>query len=313
MRSFIISVVLLSAGLVFYSCHKPETGGSQTIKKPFKIALIQMEVFGGDRDMNLEHAREQIETAACNGADIALLPEVMDLGWTHPSALELADRIPGGYTYEHIARAAKVNSIYVCAGMVERDGESVYNSAVIIDPDGNLLIKHRKLNELDIAHDLYQQGDRINVSHTSLGTLGLMICADATSKDWTVQRSLGYMGADIILSPSSWAVPPDHDNVATPYGDTWRTAYQTVAHEFGMWIIGVSNVGNIPEGPWKGWNCIGCSLVIGPEGNEVLQGPYGAHADTIMYVDIETMKRPARGTTWYQYWKNRQKKTTEVQ
>jgi hypothetical protein len=70
-----------------------------------------------------------------------------------------------------------------------------------------------------------------------------------------------------------------------------------------MWIIDVSNVGHIPEGPWKGWNCIGCSLVIDPQGKEVLQGPYGAGADTIMYVDVETLERPARGTGWHQYWK----------
>jgi predicted amidohydrolase len=157
----------------------------------------------GERDLNLAHAREQIGKAATSGADIALLPEVMDLGWTHPSALELADRIPGGDAFEQLADAAETNNIYVCAGIVERDGDSIYNSAVIIGPDGNLLIRHRKLNELDIAHDLYAQGDRLNVCHTSLGTLGLMICADGTSKDWVIQRSLGYMGADIILSPSS--------------------------------------------------------------------------------------------------------------
>jgi predicted amidohydrolase len=182
----------------------------------------------------------------------------------------------------------------------------IYNSAVIIGPDGNLLIKHRKLNELDIAHDLYAQGDRINVCHTGLGTLGLMICADATAQDWPVQRSLGYMGADIILSPSSWAVPPEHNNEETPYGDTWRVPYKAAATEFGIWVIGVSNVGWIPEGPWKGWRCIGCALVYDPQGNEVLQGPYGAEADTIMYVDVETLKRPARGTGWYRYWKSRQ-------
>lgn len=299
-------VILSVAGIFLQGCHKPVPAVTQTIKKPFKIALVQMNVIGGERDKNLAHAREQIRIAAGHGADIALLPEVMDLGWTHPSALVLADRIPGGVAYEQLAEEARQDKIFVCAGLIEKDGETIYNSAVIIGPDGNLLIKHRKLNELDIAHDLYAQGDRLNVCHTSLGTLGLMICADATSKDWTIQRSLGYMGADIILSPSSWAVPPDHNNTDTPYGDTWRTAYKTVAREFGMWIIGVSNVGNIPEGPWKGWNCIGCSLVIDARGNEVLQGPYGAAADTIMYVDVETLERPARGTNWNKYWSGMQ-------
>ncbi len=300
--------IIFSFTMFLQGCQKKteETTEVLTRKNPFKIALVQMTVVGGQRDVNLEHAREQIEKAAAGGADIALLPEVMDLGWTHPSALELADSIPGGYTFEILAKAARENKIFVCAGIIERDDVTIYNSAVIISPDGELLIKHRKLNELDIAHDLYAQGDRLNVCHTELGTLGLMICADATARDMTIQRSLGYMGADIILSPSAWAVPPEHNNEEDPYGDTWRDVYKPVAKEFGMWIIGVSNVGWIPEGPWKGWRCIGCSLVIDPLGNEVLQAPYGAEADTIIYLDIETLERPARGTGWWDYWSTKQ-------
>jgi len=49
-------------------------------------------------------------------------------------------------------------------------------------------------------------------------------------------------------------------------------------------------------------NCIGCSLVINPEGKEVLKGPYGVKADTIMYLDITTLERPARGTDWNKFW-----------
>jgi predicted amidohydrolase len=66
----------------------------------------------------------------------------------------------------------------VCSGLVERAGDQVFNSAVILDRRGKLLLLHRKLNELTIGHEYYAQGDRLNVCHTELGTLGLMICAD---------------------------------------------------------------------------------------------------------------------------------------
>ncbi len=268
----------------------------------FRLAIIQMYVEGGALDVNLKHASERIKEAAENGADFALLPEVMDLGWTHSSALNLAYPIPNGKTYNILAKAARNNKIFVCAGIVEKDGDKTYNSAVLIDDIGNLLIKHRKLNELDIAHNLYAQGDRLNVCHTKFGTMGIHICADAAATDRILSRSLGYMGADIILSPSSWAVPPDYDNLKSPYGDVWNRSYKPVAREFRMWIVGVSNVGPIKDGPWKGWNCIGSSLVIGPDGNEVLQGPYGADKDTIIYIDITTLERPARGTDWSKVW-----------
>jgi predicted amidohydrolase len=169
---------------------------------------------------------------------------------------------------------------------------------VIIDNKGQLLIKHRKLNELDIAHDVYAQGDRLNVCTTPWGTMGLLICADANARDHVLSRSLCYMGADVILAPSSWAVPPDHDNKKDPYGDTWRKAFMQVAEEFSVWFAAASNVGPVTEGPWKNWKCIGCSLVVDPEGHEVMMGPYGEKAETILYHTIQPVPRPARGTLW---------------
>jgi len=301
--AFLYLAMFLSAGC---GNDKPsimeENEAMSKLVGPVKLALVQMNVVGGELDLNLRHAAERITEAANKGAHLALLPEVMDLGWTHPSAKTMAYPVPGGKTFQHLAAAARQNQIYVVAGIIEKNGDKTYNAAVLIGPDGKLMLKHRKLNELDIAHDLYDTGDRLNVCHTELGTIGLMVCADAGAKEFAVQRSLGYMGADMILSPSSWAVVADHDNENEPYGDTWRNNYVQVAREFQMWIVGVSNVGWLTAGPWKGWKCIGCSLVIDPDGNEVLQAPYGADADTIIYLDAELRERPARGTNWNEYW-----------
>lgn len=96
---------------------------------PFKLALIQMFVKGGDRAWNLNHAEELIAEAASNGADLALLPECMDLGWTHPASLVSAGEIPDGEACRRLSEAARQNGILVCAGLTERDGDRVYNSA----------------------------------------------------------------------------------------------------------------------------------------------------------------------------------------
>jgi len=197
---------------------------------------------------------------------------------------------------------AKQNAIYVCAGLTERSNDQVYNAAVIIDKQGKLLCKHRKLNELGIGHEYYAQGDRLNVVETEFGTFGLMICADGCAKDHVLARSLCYMGADVILSPSAWAVATDHDNTKDPYGDTWRHSYIPVAREFSTAIFGVSNVGKITDGPWKGRKCIGCSLAIDSDGQEIFQGLYGIDAECILYVDVQPTSRPARGTGWNSVW-----------
>jgi predicted amidohydrolase len=271
---------------------------SQTTTKEFNLAIVQMYVKPGEKDNNLAHAEQLIREAAVNNADVVLLPEVMDLGWTHPSAKWLADPIPQGETCRRLCKSAKENNVFLCCGIVEKDGNTIYNAAVIIDNKGKVLIKHHKLNELDIAHDVYAQGDRLGVCKTPWGTFGLLICADAFAKDHMLTRSLCYMGADVILSPSSWAVSPDHNNDLKPYGKEWLDAYTPVAREFSVWIASASNVGPVIEGPWKNWKCIGCSLIVGPDGKEKLKGPYGEDAEKILYYTINPVPRPARGTKW---------------
>ena len=253
---------------------------------PFRAALVQMLVVGGEREANLQRAVELIDAGAAQGADLVVLPEAADLGWTHPSARTRAEPIPRGDSFQRLASAARANGVYVCAGLIERDETKIYNSAVLIDRRGELVLLHRKINELDIARDLYAIGDRLRVAETELGRLGLHICADGFADGQTLSRSLGEMGADVILSPGAWAVDADHDNEQEPYGQIWRDSYIPVAREFSVWMIGVSNVGWLEEGPWAGKKCIGSSLVIDPNGSEVVCGPYGHDAEAIVFLDI---------------------------
>ena len=74
---------------------------------------------------------------------------------------ECAEAIPDGPTCVAFREAAARAGVLVCAGLVERAGEHVFNAAVLIDADGRVVLHHRKLNELDIAQDLYARGDRL--------------------------------------------------------------------------------------------------------------------------------------------------------
>lgn len=270
----------------------------------FRLALIQMRVVGGERTLNLEHARDLIAIAAAEGAQVVLLPETMDLGWTHQSARTLAQPIPDGDTCRALRDAAQRHKLYLCAGLVERDGERVYNAAVFIDPDGVVRHTHRKLNEVTFGHGVYDQGDRLGVIRTPLATFGVMICADGFAVGQVIARTLGYMGADIILSPSAWAVAPDHDNLKNPYGELWRRNYRPVATDFQLWIASVSNVGWYSKpGSDIAQPVIGNSMVFDPNGTEVVTGPHGHDAETILYVDVTPRPRPARACGWEQHWK----------
>ncbi|MBL9127521.1 MAG: 16S rRNA (cytidine(1402)-2'-O)-methyltransferase [Verrucomicrobiales bacterium] len=194
-----------------------------------RLAMAQMRVEPGRPGENLDRAEALIRRAREEGASLVLLPEVLDFGWTDPSALEGAGGIPDGESFARLSAAAAREGIHVCAGLAERHGERLFNAAVLLGPDGELLLHHRKIHEIPFARALYATGNRLGVVETALGRIGVMICADALAPDRIVPRTLGEMGAEFVVSPCAWAVPPDHDNARSPYGGLWLEAYGPVA------------------------------------------------------------------------------------
>jgi predicted amidohydrolase len=253
----------------------------------------QMLVRGGDLDGNLGRAAAMIRAAGAAGCQAVVLPECLDVGWTHPAARTLAQPIPGP-TSAALCAAARATGIMVAAGLVERDGPRLFNAALLIWAEGEILLKHRKINILEIAQDLYAVGDRLGVAQTAVGTLGLDICADNFPDSLALGHALGRMGARCLLSPSAWAVPADHDQVRDPYGAMWVEAYGQLARLYDMAVVGVSNVGPVEAGPWAGRRCVGCSLAVGPGGAVLARGPYGSEA--LVPVDIPSAPASARGT-----------------
>ena len=126
-------------------------------ERRIKLALGQMLVEGGRPQENLARAVEMIAQAGRQGCQIVVLPECLDLGWAHPSARQLAAEIPGP-TSEVLCRAAAEAGLHVVAGLTERAGSRIYNAAVLIDPRGQMLLKHRKINLLDIEQERLLDG-----------------------------------------------------------------------------------------------------------------------------------------------------------
>jgi predicted amidohydrolase len=197
----------------------------------------------------------------------------------------LAVAIPGRIS-ERLGHAAREANIYVAAGLTERVGDRLYNAAILVDPRGQIILKHHKITLLDIEQDLYSIGDRLGVVETPLGVIGLNICADNFPGSLVLGHALGCMGAQVLLSPSAWAVPAEHDPVTEPYGTLWEGSYCTLARSYRMPVIGVSNVGRITAGPWSGRKCIGCSLAVGSDGAVLAKGEYGVDAQQLIAIDV---------------------------
>jgi N-carbamoylputrescine amidase len=261
-----------------------------------RIGMAQILVEGGQSGANLGRAVAMIERAAAAGCDVVVLPECMDVGWMHPAARELAQPVPGPSS-DRLAGAARAHAVYVVAGLTERAGDRVYNSAVLLGPDGRLLLRHRKINELDIAHGLYAIGDSLGVAHTPLGTIAISVCADNFPDTLCFAHAQARMGAQLLLSPAAWAVDAGHDDATERYGAIWETGYTSVARLFDMAVVGVSNVGRLAAGPWRGRKCIGCSLAVAPGGTVLARGPYGDAAEELVVVDVPVVPRTRAGTS----------------
>ena len=105
-----------------------------------KIALGQILVEGGEPERNFERAHKMIVNAKKEDCQIIVLPETIDFAWTHPSSLNEAKAIPGAYS-DLFCGWAKESNIYVCVGLTEKRGDKNYNTALLINNEGEILIK----------------------------------------------------------------------------------------------------------------------------------------------------------------------------
>jgi predicted amidohydrolase len=132
-------------------------------------------------------------------ADVILLPEGISVVGTTKSYVEVAETVPGPTT-KALGEVAKARNAYIVAGIYEREGPAVYNTAVLIDRKGEVAGTYRKvyLPREEIERGL-TPGTHFPVFQTDFGKVGLMICYDVFFAE--PARALANQGADMILMP----------------------------------------------------------------------------------------------------------------
>lgn len=260
-----------------------------------KVGMGQMLVEGGEPQRNLQRAEEMIERAAQQKCQIVLLPECLDLAWTHPSALNEAEPIPGKWS-DILCASAKKHQMFVCAGLTEKLNTQVYNSAVLINSEGKIILKYSKINVLSVGQEFYSIGQKLSVVETPFGVIGVNICSDNYKDGLPIGHALARMGAQIILSPSSWTVDYSIVEGEDPYGEKWIKPYSSLAQLYNLVMIGTTSVGYIVGGPYEGKKMIGCSLALGPDGI-LARGDYNEFAGELITVEFEVPQRIEKGTT----------------
>ena len=170
-----------------------------------RVGIYQNHPKFGEVDYNIDMAIEVL-----NGieADLMVLPELFNTGYQFVSREEtesLAEEIPSGKTCKAMMEMAGAKSMFVVFGMAERDESCVYNSAVVLGPEGFMGI-YRKIHLFAEEKYFFDPGDTgFRVFDLGQARIGIMICFD-----WWFPESarvLGLLGADIICHPANLVLP----------------------------------------------------------------------------------------------------------
>ncbi len=165
-----------------------------------RLAVANYRPRGGKtaRD-NLVQLRPHVARAAELNADLVVLGECITSVGTSLSAANVAEPIPGPST-DYLGRLAKEHELYIVTSLNERAGHLIYNSAVLLSPEGKLVGKYRKVC---LARGGYRKGiapgQEFGVFDTDIGRIGMMICFDVHMPE--VARGLAANGAEIIAMP----------------------------------------------------------------------------------------------------------------
>jgi predicted amidohydrolase len=238
-----------------------------------KIATMQFAPAFGDPAGNLEKIRA---LALFARADLYVLPEFCTTGYQFADRAEataLAEYVPGGRSVARLCEIAAETGAVICAGLAERDGERLYNSAVVVD-DGGILLLYRKTHLFKDEKGLFEPGDMgfpVRPLPDRDVRIGALVCFDWIFPE--VARALALSGADLLLHPS---------NLVTPWG---QRAMATRALENGVYVALANRIGSEERAGRDRLTFTGGSRILSPRG-EVL-AELGAEEEGVAVAEID--------------------------
>ena len=229
------------------------------------------------------HIRSLVSEIPDGAADLIMLPEM----WNGPYEARLFPTFAepeGGPSWQFLSDLAKGRHVYLCGGSIaERDGDRVYNTAYVFDPEGRQIAKHRKMHLFDIdvtggqrfrESDTLSPGNDVTTFSTPFCTMGLCICYD-----FRFPELAGLMvdqGAKVILVPAAFNMTtgPAH----------WELLFRSRAVDNQVYTVGTAPARNL-SASYHSW---GHSIVCSPWG-EVLSEMDETEGVSITPLDLDRL------------------------
>lgn len=263
------SLIIFVAGAAFAATCRAAEPADQ-----LKIAAVQMRS-SKNLEENIKRTNDFIEQCADNGARVVVFPECSVTGYfndtaTQTSAKQLAD------AQQRIAAACKQHQVYAIVGSPWREGEKLYNSAIMISPEGKVIERYHKVQ---LAEDWPHPGDHLSVFKMDGVMCTTMICHDERYPE--IVRLPVLVGAQIVFYISHESGIKSEHKIA-PY----RAQIQARAVENGVWVVQANAPANKDTSGSHGQ-----SRIIDPDGNIVEEASIFGEDIVMATIDVEQAGR----------------------
>ncbi|MDQ1302002.1 MAG: hydrolase protein [Chloroflexota bacterium] len=242
------------------------------------IALAQMAPALNDNEENLRRMAATIQRICSEQpTNLIVFPELALSGYECGlNFTRLAERVPG-HAVSYLSGKAAEFSVHVAFGMpVKEKVESIlFNAAVLIGPDGELIGDYRKLHLRGEEKMAFRPGYRLPVFETEFGNLGVLIGWDLAFPE--VARSLTLDGADLIVACAAWEAN---------FIEEWRAYSVARACENAVYIAAANRVGQEPSYAFGGE-----SMLVGPRGQVHTALDEAVEGYAVATIDLDEIRR----------------------
>lgn len=279
--------------------------------KKIKIGFLQQHNVA-DQQLNITRLASDIANLAEHGAQLIVLQELHNSLYfcqtENVNLFDLAEPIPGPST-NFYGELARQYGVVIVTSLFERRAAGLYhNTAVVIEKDGTIAGKYRKMHIPDdpayYEKFYFTPGDLgFHPIETSLGKLGVLVCWDQWYPE--AARLMALQGAELLIYPTAIGYESsDTEDEQQRQREAWTTVQRGHAVANGLPVVSVNRVGYEPDpsGQTKGIQFWGSSMVVGPQGEMLYRASEVEEECTIVSVDLNHSEHVRR---WWPFLRDR--------
>ena len=263
--------------------------------RTLRVAAVSMNGFLGEPERVLNSIARWCEQAAAEKAELVLFPELVVHGHCTPSTWELAEPVPDGPSVVRLLQLARHFRLVLCVGLSEKERDIVYNTQVLVGPDG-YIGKQRKLHLSRDEVLYYKAGRAITVFDIGACRVGIVICYDNQFPE--VARVLALRGAEVLLMPhaariKTWDDTPQSETAARRYSHWYFQGHAMRARENFCFAVLADQAGRAgyvdlyPKDSPNQPHHAGAALVFGPDAEQLATAQTDRIRDEMIVATLE--------------------------